>query len=134
MDESAISLLFDKFMVAIQKKNVNKMFRLCQVTYKSNHAKRHLEVLTHAPIDGWALKNIEILNGVHAIVKATVVQEGETVHIEFVAIKEIAPYTPRITGVWGINPISILKKLKVIDRTDGKLKLIAKIKQYLKGF
>jgi len=99
-----------KFLEAWKAKNYNKMFKFSQVTYKSNHSKNEIEkIFSELKLESFEISNT-IQSGIAAI-KAPVKLKvnGKEFFVNAMIIRETAPYRPSAeSGIWGVNPISIL--------------------------
>lgn len=103
----------NRFLRYWVKGNYIKMYRLCQKTWQHNHTQGELKgMLSHLSIEKFDIigegDTKEALNKVAVVM----VINGERVSTYIYLICETAPYKPSLTGVWGVNPISILKKAK----------------------
>ncbi len=107
--EKAIQTL-GKFLKAWKEKNLIKMYKLCQITWKNQHSKKEFEYLfEHFPLDEYNILDSKVLGqySLRAVIK--IKSSGkEATNNNVMLLCETNAYQPSPTGIWGVNPISIL--------------------------
>lgn len=101
-----------RFLKYWKKGNYSKMYELCQKTWKRNHTQGQLKAM----FSGKNLESFDVIgvgNPKEALnsLLCDVVIDGASKAISPNLICETAPYKPSVNGVWGVNPISVFKKV-----------------------
>lgn len=111
--------IIELFMLAWIAMDIQKMYDLCQETWKSEHSKNRLKKMLYPQIGKrkrLRIKSYRILKiqkvsefmyDVDLKVKTGGIEKKLTARL----ICETAPYKASIEGKFGVNPISIIKNL-----------------------
>lgn len=103
----------EQFLQAWKIGNWDKMYSLCQITWKSNHSKSELKNLLNGKIKSFNIVSnnfdISLPCIVDYFVKVKV--NGKVKELSARLLKEKAKMKPDIDGIWGVNPISIIRNL-----------------------
>ena len=88
-----------------------KMYDYSQKTWKSRHAPKDLSGFI--PISGYRVVDVNILGPCLAGIRYDI-ETGDENWQRYQArmVKEIGVHKPRENGIWGVNPISALRKAK----------------------
>ncbi len=98
------------FLKYWKKRNFKKMYRYCQKTWRANHTQGELAKLFNKLV----LEDFEIVGELKVTLVTTDVElsikvNGEFRNIQGRVLCERQPYKPSEDGVWGVNPISVIK-------------------------
>lgn len=98
----------ERFLKYWKKRNYQRMYRLCQKTWVSNHTKGELiNLFTGVKLDEYKIVSTldeGAINKVTLKLKVNGSYKTKTVNV----ICEKKAFKPTIEGAWGVNPISIL--------------------------
>lgn len=95
---------------AWQDEDWQKMYDYSQKTWKSKHSPEDLSGFI--PISGYRVVDVNILGPCLADVTYDVeVAENNWQRYTARMVKEIGVHKPRENGIWGVNPISALRRL-----------------------
>lgn len=86
------------------------MYRLCQCTWRKNHSQAELKTM----FEGMALQDFTILNDNDSGKPLVTVQVSSKINglnkrLAVNVICEESAYKARLSGTWGVNPISVMK-------------------------
>lgn len=100
------------FLEAWKMMDFQKMYDLCQTTWKAEHTKNDLKKLLPKKIKSYSIlkENVE-MSGVVFVIPFKVKVLSKETKLTARILREIGPYKPSQKGSWGINPISLLKNL-----------------------
>lgn len=86
-----------------------KMYDYSQKSWKSRHSSKDLTGFI--PISGYRVIDVNIMGPCLADVRYDVETNGTWQRYEARMVKEIGVNKPRENGIWGVNPISALRRV-----------------------
>ncbi len=122
-------------MYAVQSRNIIRLYKHCQITWKSNNTKNRLAFFQQIKVKNFEIVGTEVIKNGEAIrvrveydyqvllkpgvkwlnPKGKVIDNSLKRMYSIVSvICEKEPYTPDLKGTWGVNPISFMK-MKEVD-------------------
>lgn len=112
-----------EFLEAWKNQDFEKMYNLCQLTWKDNHKLNHIEQLFSGPKPKhYKIVSFSVLSDVLNRYMIEVQDPDGNKYISVVnLICEVAPYKAKGYGTWGINPPSVLKFTQVIKKSKPKV-------------
>lgn len=98
-----------EFLEGWKGNRFHKMYGLCQITWKSNNDVKNLMYLLDKKLDSFEVTKINEINDCMHDVSITVRIKRIEKQITARLLKEKAPFKPDVNGVWGVNPISLIR-------------------------
>ncbi len=104
-----------QFCQAWSKNDYSKMYRLSQITWKSNNTKKYLKRLIIEKIQGFKILSVDFDEKHPCLcdINLQVKHKGKLKELKARLIKENKPYSTSEEGTWGVNPISVIRNLYV---------------------
>lgn len=109
--DKKVKVEFRKFLDGWKQENFEKMLKVVQITWKSNHPKFDLKALFPKKIEKYSMGEVKKITPAHVTVNVTVQIGGESKELVAHLVCETKPFTPSLKGQWGVNPTSIIKNL-----------------------
>ncbi|MDB0602349.1 hypothetical protein PL373_14605 [Tenacibaculum maritimum] len=101
----------EQFLNAWKENNHIKMYELTSKTWRAKHSKKQLKQLLPKRIKSFKVEEITEFAPCIYDVNITLRVGGKTKKVTARLLCESEPYKPSVDGVFGINPISIIKNL-----------------------
>lgn len=111
METQKAKEVLEKYLKAWIKRDPEKMYKYCQITWQSNHGKNELrDLFRDINLEDYSIGTVSDIEGI-ALCKVHVNAKinGEKCSFNVILACETEAYIPREDGKWGVNPISILK-------------------------
>ena len=102
----------DNFLRTWKKKDFSEMENFIQKTWLAGTQLMSLDIFKNLDVRSWKIqKSVKIGEACKdVIVNVTFKQNGKR-KLNIRTLCEIAPYTPDLSGDWGVNPVSVMRRL-----------------------
>lgn len=103
--------VLEKYLKAWIKRDPEKMYKHCQITWQSDHSKNELrDLFRDINLEDYSIGNIYEIEGISLCkIRVHAKINKEKCAFEAILACETEAYSPREDGKWGVNPVSILK-------------------------
>lgn len=99
------------FFKGLEKGDINKMFKHCQLTWKSLHTKNDLKLFDYGVKD-FSILDSRKVSSCCVDVDLLLKTDEKEYKVTARCLCERAAYRPHEKGRWGVNPISVLKYME----------------------
>ncbi len=98
----------ERFLKYWKKRNYQRMYRLCQKTWVSNHSKGELiNLFTGNELEEYQIGKIDNRGAIQSVdLRLKINGAYKLITVNMICEKKA--FKPTIEGTWGVNPISIL--------------------------
>lgn len=102
----------NKFFQYWKKKNYGQMYAYCQKTWQFNHTKSELKAMfVNLDLLKYEIKSMDEGLECARVFECEVTVNGQVKKCTPKLICEKAAFKPDLSGIWGVNPISVIRLL-----------------------
>lgn len=111
MNKEKAKAVLKKYLEAWAKGDIDKMMKHCQITWSRNHTKAELKGLfQNLRLTGYEFTGEGKAQGIALLrLPVSAIINDKTCCLEAIMVCEVNAYTPKEDGIWGVNPVSILR-------------------------